>query len=85
MTMARHTLLCVGLAVSLACDARAQDTAVANVTGVYSPANGIGPEKEVMRRDPRDIAKSRRSHRVEYPQDKQSYFFAERERPANTQ
>ena len=57
MTMALHTLLCIGLAVSLACDARAQDTAVAKVTAVYSPTNGIGPEQEVMRRDPSDIVK----------------------------
>ncbi len=51
-------LFCVGLALSLACESHAQDTAVAKVTAVYSPANGIGPQEDVMRRDPSDIRRS---------------------------
>jgi sucrose-6-phosphate hydrolase SacC (GH32 family) len=48
-------LLCVMLAVVFACESHAQETAVAKMKAVYSPAEGIGPQKGVMRRDPSDI------------------------------
>ena len=57
VTVALLLLLCVGLALSCACESYAQDTAVGHVQTVYSQANGIGPQKSAMRRDPSDIIK----------------------------
>lgn len=43
--------------ITTTCVIRAEDTPVTRVKAVYSEAEGIGPEKGVMRRDPSDIIK----------------------------
>lgn len=49
--------LCIALAATFTFESYAQERTTRNVKAVYSPANGIGAESGVMRRDPSDIIK----------------------------
>ena len=51
------TGICLLLALMLASEVNAQNTPLAKVEVTYSEAQGIGVEKDVMRRDPSDIIK----------------------------
>ena len=60
------TGICLLLALMLASAANAQDTPLTKVEVTYSEAQGIGVEKDVMRRDPSDIIKVDSTYYVWY-------------------
>ena len=60
------TGICLILALMSASAANAQDTPLAKVKVTYSEAQGIGVEKDVMRRDPSDIIKVDSTYYVWY-------------------
>lgn len=55
MQIASRLLISFGLTLGFGFESQAQDRATANLSAVYSPAKGIGPQEGVMRRDPSDI------------------------------
>ena len=75
MRITCHLLLCFGSTLAFGFESQAQDRADENLTAVYSPAQGIGPQVGIMRRDPSDIIKVGDLYYVWYSKGAQAHGY----------